>query len=110
MKVFGSVSVFRFCGSNDKTVKPAHFPSGKEMEVPTVKIKVGESGDQFFECPVDCIVEDALVDLREEHHFRDGLIYDGGRRLNRKQFFRDQLPRNQDGSLILTDLVYKNGQ
>jgi hypothetical protein len=81
------------------------------MEVPTVKIKVGESGDQFFECPVDCIVREALTQLRDELMMAGGGIhFDQGRRLVQERTFQDQLPRNQDGSLILTDLVYKNGQ
>jgi hypothetical protein len=39
-----------------------------------------------------------------------GIHFDQGRRLVQERTFQDHLPRNQDGSLILTDLVYQNGR
>jgi hypothetical protein len=81
------------------------------MEVERVEIRIGESGDQFFDCPVDQKVGKALGELRDECGTSHGGIYfDQGRRLEQDQTFREQLPTNEDGSLILARLVYKNGK
>jgi hypothetical protein len=75
-----------------------------------VEIRIGESGDQFFKCPVDYSVRDALHGLRNGKHFRDGLIYSDNGPLDLDLTFREQLPTNEDGSLILAGLAYKNGK